>query len=368
MQTVNLDTVPFTCLYNVAFVPKGARKPRQRYFRKENLSISLNRAERSDVRVAFLVKSWNAFDNSAVSREVLFWEDQFWWPLEWAENRPVHVTERGLLETLVHCRDDVLRQQRFRPNEARPSLTRIETVPMRERIDNDFERAYAASQRKAAAYLLLCDRMAYVAGGEPLYFIDEWGHQSIGPVGPDRAADPHEEWAQSTILETISRYRVLTGSQVAIFRGDFFPFDADLDTIRNKLPQDSRRRRPPIIEVLIPAAVKTPLARIHLDASYRRLVHEAKYAGDGLYSPIDSVSDPIFADFRDRVLSSVPRSWDAPKLSSDRLALLEGAQRLRFGSERLLVSIEHLLLRSDLGHEVKTPFDPPDEAALDSLG
>ena len=365
---MNLDTVPFICLYNVTFVPKGARKSRQRYFRKENLLISLNRTERSDVHVAFRMESWNEFDNRAVSREILLWEDQFWWPLEWVENRPVHVTERGLLEALVHCRDDVLRQQQFRPNEARPSTTRIETVPMRELIDIDFERTFAASQRKAAAYLLLSDGMAYVAGGEPFYFIDEWGRQRIGPAGPDRAADPHEEWAQSTILESISRYRVLTGSQVAIFRGDFFPFDAALDTIRNKLPQESQRSRSPIIEVLIPAAVKTPLARIHLDASYRRLVHEAKYASDGLYSPLDTVSDPILVDLRDRVLSSVRRSWDDPKLSSNRFALLEEALRLRFGSERLLVGIEHLLLRSDLTGEVKTRFDPLDEAALNSLG
>jgi len=52
------------------------------------------------------------------------------------------------------------------------------------------------------------------------------------------------------------------------------------------------------------------------------------------------------------------RSWDSPELSSNRLALLEEALRLRFGGERLLEGIEHLLLRSDVGDEVKTSFAP----------
>lgn len=353
-----LDTVPFTCLYNVVFVPKGARKPRERYFCKADLRISLNRAERSDARVAFRLHSWKELDNRSESEEVLLWENQLWWPLEWAENRPVHVTELGLLEALVHCRDDVLRQQRFRPNEARPSTTRIETVPMRDLIDTDFESAFVSSQRKAAAYLLLRDGMAYVAGGEPFYFIDEWGRQGIFPAGPDRAADPHEEWAQSSVLETIGRYRSLSGPQVAIFRGDFFPFDTPLGTIWKKLPPDSPRRALPVIEILIPAAVKTPLARIHLDALYRRLVHDAKYAGNGIYSSIATISDPVSADLRDRVLRSVRRSWDNPALLSNRLALLEEALRLRVGRQQLLEGIEYLLLRSDLSDEVKTPFDP----------
>jgi hypothetical protein len=132
---------------------------------------------------------------------------------------------------------------------------------MRELIRNDFESAFAASQRKAAAYLMLCDGMAYIAGGEPFYFIDEWGRHSIGPVGPDRAADPHEEWAQSAVLETIGRYRSLTGSQAAIFYGNFFAFDTPLNTVRKMLPQRNRRRNLPVIEILIPATVKVPLAR-----------------------------------------------------------------------------------------------------------
>jgi hypothetical protein len=229
---------------------------------------------------------------------------------------------------------------------------------MRKLLENDFEQAFLACQRKAASYLLLCDGMAYVAGGEPLYYIDEWGRHSIGPVGADRAADPQGEWAQSSILETIGRYRALSGTQAAIFREDFFPFDTTLDTIREKLPQQGRRRKLPVIEILGPTAVKTPHARIHLDALYRRLMHEAKYAGNGIYSPIDAVSDPISTDLRDRVLSSVWRSWDSPELSSNRLALLEEALRLRFGGERLLEGIEHLLLRSDVGDEVKTSFAP----------
>jgi hypothetical protein len=99
-----LDTVPFTRLYNVVFVPKGARKPRPKYFCKENLKISLNRAERSDVRVAFRVKSWNDFDGREESHEVLLFEDRLWWPFEWAANRPHHLAERGLLDALVHGR------------------------------------------------------------------------------------------------------------------------------------------------------------------------------------------------------------------------------------------------------------------------
>jgi hypothetical protein len=98
----------------------------------------------------------------------------------------------------VHCREDVFRQQRFRPNEVRPSRIHIESVPMRKLLENDFEQAFLACQRKAASYLLLCDGMAYVAGGEPLYYIDEWGRRSIAPVRADRAADPQEEWAQSS--------------------------------------------------------------------------------------------------------------------------------------------------------------------------
>jgi hypothetical protein len=122
--------------------------------------------------------------------------------------------------------------------------------------------------------------------------------------------------------------------------------------------------RIPVIEILIPVTVKVPLARIHLDALYRRLVHEAKYAGSGIFSPIAAVTDPMSADFRDRVMSSVRRSWDDPALSSSRLALLEEAQRLRFGGQQLLKGIDHLSLRSDLSDEVKTPLDPPDEAAI----
>ncbi len=86
-------------------------------------------------------------------------------------NRTLLVEEQGLLEALVHCREDVFRQQRFRPNEVRPSRTHIESVPMRKLLENDFEQAFLACQRKAASYLLLCDGMAYVAGGEPLYYI-----------------------------------------------------------------------------------------------------------------------------------------------------------------------------------------------------
>jgi hypothetical protein len=211
--------------------------------------------------------------------------------------------------------------------------------------------------------------VAYVAGGEPFYFIDhKWGLHSIAPAGPDRAADPYEEWVQSTILETNARDRSLTGSQAAIFRGDFFAFDAPLSTIRKKLPWRSRRRNLPVIEILIPATVKVPPARIHLDALYRRLVHEAKYAGSGIYSPINAITDPISTDFRDRVLFSVRRSWDAPELSSSRLALLEEALRSRFGGKELLEGIDRLSLRSDLSDEVKTLLDPFDEAAIGSLG
>jgi hypothetical protein len=55
-----------------------------------------------------------------------------------AANRTLLVEEKGLLEALIHCRGDVFRQQRFRPNEVRPSRAHVESVPMRKLLENGF--------------------------------------------------------------------------------------------------------------------------------------------------------------------------------------------------------------------------------------
>lgn len=364
-----IEYVTFTCLYDVEFVPKGARIPRRRYFRKEGLKIPLNRIASSEASVTFRIREPSEFaDEPDDIAAILSWADQLWWPLQWRKNRSHHVSEQQLLAAFIDCREDVLGQQEWRPNEWQPAKDILEKTPVRELIEDGFEPAFAAAQKKAASQLLICDGMAYVAGGEPLYFIDGFGRYAVGPVGPDRTAEPHCDWARSSVLETIDKYVYLSDMQRAIFRGNIFPFQTTPEMMRGSLSNDAQQQDLPTIECLIPPTRKISLIELQLDSLYRRLVRELKYAGTRMMiSPLGTILDPIQLQFRDILLRSCRKSCDDPELSRTRFDLLAEALNSGVGSEQLLHGIERHINRPDLGDDMKTPLDPGDDAALGSL-
>ena len=352
--------VPFTCLYHASYIPKRARKPRDGYFHAEGLHLAVNKIERSEAELAFRIHQPQILRRKVVW-DVLRHNGQLWWPLSFWNVDFVDCTEEELLDEICSGKEDIFRQRRdwkyrrhFRPYYA------IEEMPIRELIHSDFERTFADCKRKASSYLLRCDGMAYVAGGEPMYYLSECGGLYVCAVGADRSADTHASWIYCGLPDS---------AQDGVRRGHIYPA-TELSNARSAQPRRYRRRRLPLIEVHRPDAVTTPPVEVQVDALYRDLVSAMNCIDSTVAGPRVSSRDFHNKElelFRDRIIESIGEPPDSPLLTKNRLKILKECQDRKIGGRVLLEYLARFFDRDDVKSILASCLTSEDEDAIASL-
>jgi hypothetical protein len=349
----------FECRFKVEYILRRHRKVQSDYFKSTDESMILNRPASSDVRKAFRIVDRHMISNRLFSDDILLWDDRLFWPLRWKFGLAERVTENELLEEIAYLEEDIFDQHPSR-RVVEPCLPRMTDLIFRSVVSNDFKRSVAECLRKAESYLMFLDGRAYVAGGEPVYVVSEFGMHFVRAVGPDRAADPDRQWIKCN----------LDGGGVCdndllkpVYRAD--QFEQVIKSVTREY-----RSRIPTIEVLddCPAVTAEP-AEILCDSLYRRLVHDARTNAKGSLYPSEvrlSDQDPRGKEFLERVLVSAEGPLSGSHLTVQRTALLQESLGFEGVTGILRAGIQEYLRMEGVADLCAT-LDPRDDEALSSL-
>lgn len=348
--------VPFTCLYAANYVPRRAQKPRVGYFRADE-HLAIEKIEPSEAECAFRIRQSYRGGRRGVWN-VLRHKGQLWWPLACSLVPFKQCTEELLLNELKLVRMDVFRQQRdWRWRRGDLWLPTIEEVAIRQLIESLFDSTFRDCERKAG-YLLLCDGKAYMAGGEPLYGVTNYG-LSILAAGPDRSADPWASWINCPVPYS-------DGDEA--MRGSIYPA-TEFSEAMSALPASCRHRRKPPIEICVQDAVGASLVEIQLDALYRHVFFAVRRDNSQYRSVVfsDGLDDEEYQRLRDFVMQSANAPLGSPSFTKNRLRILKECLDREIGGQDFADALAKFFGRRDVQSIMDSWLTVAEEDAIGSL-
>lgn len=301
-------TVPVAFPYQSEFIPKGGRKSRTAYLRGDGYA-ALRKVERAALRPAFRLVFPRETEKKPLTLNILWFENTLWWPLPNWFFPGRSQTNKQFVAELARGRDI------FGFNCSRkPTLPAVETKVV---IRDNREHALALLQRKLSDNILLCGNFTYAAGGEPVYVQERtrggnW-ITSIANISAERSAGPASGLRNPPGREFHSTKQALRQGafQLADQRGL-----AEWASSRRSIPAKTM----PVIEVLMPEAMRASADQVRLDELFR-------FAVDPRQKWFWWVQARVREELRDalnKMMSVAKRDPSAPATNTDRLdALLD---------------------------------------------
>lgn len=363
---------PLGFMYQMTFVPKGARKSRDGLFWGKDVAV-FRRIEPDEAEVAFRIMlpeydAWplvfprkprgksHGFERHAGAIEVIYYDQSLWWRHGEGEHEEIDDCLSGdnFTQSIEHDRFLFEMLEIDGCHDITPMPPHF-----REIVSTNYGDKLAQAQRKTFKNFLVCGGACYRRGGMPVYVRNSHHNKTaweiqVASVGPDRHGDPSVDGLHrhpGGFTDPVMEFALGSGA---------FWLAGDFANARNSAHR--RQTAIPRIDVLMPELVTDIARQTQLDSLFREVVRMFDTPFDTHWN-----SRPV-KHMKARLRALCAPIADDDKLSRQRLELLrELMDEIRNESFWDMVRIREHFLALDYAERLKPSWSSLSDDEADAI-